>query len=65
LDSKTGVIVIEALVAANRELGTTTVIITHNAAIGAVADTVYHFHDGRIDKVDRNAGRADPSAIRW
>jgi putative ABC transport system ATP-binding protein len=65
LDSRTGVIVIEALVAANRELGTTTAIITHNAPIAGVADTVFHFHDGRIDKVDRNAERADPSAIRW
>jgi len=65
LDSRTGVVVIEALVSANRELGTTTAIITHNAAIGAVADTVFHFLDGRIDKVEKNTKRADPSEIRW
>lgn len=65
LDSNTGVVVIEALVSANREFGTTTAIITHNAAIGAVADTVFHFLDGRIDKVEKNSVRADPSEIRW
>jgi putative ABC transport system ATP-binding protein len=65
LDSRTGVVVIEALVSANREIGTTTAIITHNAAIGAVADTVFHFLDGRIDKVEKNTKRADPSEIRW
>ncbi len=65
LDSRTGVIVIEALVSANRELGATTAIITHNAAISAVGDTVFHFHDGRIDKVERNAERAPASGIRW
>jgi putative ABC transport system ATP-binding protein len=65
LDSRTGIVVIEALVQANRELGTTTAIITHNAAIGAVADTIFSFHDGRIDKVERNETRADPSSIRW
>jgi putative ABC transport system ATP-binding protein len=65
LDSKTGIIVLQALVASNRELGTTTAIITHNAAIGAIADSVFHFHDGRIDKVERNAARMDPSLVRW
>jgi putative ABC transport system ATP-binding protein len=65
LDSRTGVVVIEALVSANREIRTTTAIITHNAAIGAVADTVFHFLDGRIDKVEKNTKRADPSEIRW
>ena len=65
LDSKTGVIVLEALVASNRELGATTAIITHNAAIGAIGDSVFRFHDGRIDKVDRNPTRLDPSKVAW
>jgi ABC-type lipoprotein export system ATPase subunit len=49
LDSSTGVVVLEALESANRELGTTTVIITHNADIQGMADRVMHVHDGLID----------------
>jgi putative ABC transport system ATP-binding protein len=65
LDSRTGVVVLQALVNSNRELGATTAIITHNAAVSAIADTVFHFHDGRIDKVEKNAARLDPSTVSW
>ncbi len=65
LDSKTGVRVLEALAAANRELGTTTAIITHNAAIKAMADRVFYFGNGRVVDTVTNAARAAPSAIEW
>lgn len=65
LDSKTGIRVLEALETINRELGTTTVIITHNAAIREMANTVLTFADGRISEVRANATRKRPDQISW
>ena len=55
LDITTGVVVLEALERVNQELGTATVVITHNAAIAAMADRVVRLADGRIVGVERNA----------
>ena len=65
LDSATGVKVLETLAAANRETGATLVIITHNAGIAAMADRVFHFLDGRIARIERNASRACPTEMTW
>lgn len=65
LDSKTGIRVIEALVTINKELGTTTAIITHNAAIKDVAHRVIYFLDGRIARIEENEHRLDPSQLTW
>jgi putative ABC transport system ATP-binding protein len=65
LDSETGILVLEALVSANRNLATTTAIITHNSAIGAIADRVLYFSDGRIEKTTVNAQRLLPSQVSW
>jgi putative ABC transport system ATP-binding protein len=65
LDSKTGIIVLEALEAVNRELGTTTAVITHNAVIAAMADRVIRMADGRISEVSSNAQRLDPQHLEW
>ena len=65
LDSHTGVRVLETLEQANRELGTTLLIITHNAGIAAMADRVFHFLDGRIARIETNARRVSPSEISW
>ena len=65
LDSATGIHVLETLARANRELGTTVVIITHNAGIAAMAHRVLHFLDGRIARIEVNAHPADPSGITW
>lgn len=65
LDSKTGVRVIEAIVQVNEELGTTTALITHNAAIKDVANRVIYFHDGQIGRVEENERRLTPSALSW
>ncbi len=65
LDSKTGILVLQALARINAELGTTTAIITHNAGISAIAHRVFTFHDGRIADRRINETRADPSAIAW
>jgi putative ABC transport system ATP-binding protein len=65
LDSATGVQVLEALAAVNAELGTTTVVITHNAAIREIAHRVIYFADGRIVRVAENATRRAPAEIAW
>ena len=65
LDSETGVRVLEALEEVNRRLGTTTVIITHNAAIAAMAHRVIHLSDGRIIRIDQNTTRKAPHEIEW
>jgi putative ABC transport system ATP-binding protein len=65
LDSKTGIRVLEALSQVNEELGTTTALITHNAAIQEIAHRVMLFGDGRITAVKTNTTRKPPSAISW
>lgn len=65
LDSATGIHVLEALAHANRELGTTVVIITHNAGIAAMAHQVFHFRDGQIARIEVNPKPVDPSEISW
>jgi putative ABC transport system ATP-binding protein len=65
LDAETGRKVLETLLGVNRDLGTTTVLITHNASIAAVADRVLHVRDGRIARMERNAVRASPSEVAW
>ncbi len=65
LDNATGVVVLEVLARVNRELGTTTAVITHNAVIARMADRVIGFGDGRVVHDDRNAERAAASELRW
>jgi putative ABC transport system ATP-binding protein len=65
LDSATGVVVLEALERANRELGTTTVIITHNADIAGMADRVMQLHDGLIAQVQENATKRPARDLHW
>ena len=65
LDVKTGIVVLEALERVNRELGTLTVIITHNAVMAEMADRVIRFMDGRVLSEHRNAARAAPASLRW
>jgi len=65
LDSETGILVLEALERANRDLGTTTALITHNADIAGMADRVVHIMDGRISAVERNAHRKRANQLSW
>ncbi len=65
LDSKTGIKVIEALLGVNRQLGATTLIITHNASIQQVADRVLFFADGRISRIRRNETRREAAQLVW
>ncbi len=65
LDSKTGVVVLEALARINREFGTATALITHNAGIAAMADRVVTLGDGHITGIELNRDRAPVSEIVW
>jgi len=65
LDIETGIVVLEALKRVNETLGTLTVVITHNAAIAAMADRVIYFADGNIDRIETNDHRVDPTEISW
>ena len=65
LDYQTGKLVLEVIERINRELGTTAIVITHNAAIAGMADRVVHFGDGRILRIDRNEQKMAPAELSW
>jgi putative ABC transport system ATP-binding protein len=65
LDVHTGVLVLEAISRINRELGTTTAVITHNAVIAEMADRVISISDGKIVHVERNKQKRMPSEMKW
>jgi putative ABC transport system ATP-binding protein len=65
LDLATGVVVLEAIDRVNRELGTTTAVITHNAAVADMADRVFSLADGLVVNERRNATRIAASQLHW
>jgi putative ABC transport system ATP-binding protein len=65
LDSKTGVQVLDALLKVNAEIGATTLIITHNAAIQDIANRVVHFGNGKIVREQHNERRKPVTNISW
>lgn len=65
LDYVTGKMVLEVIERINRELGTTAVVITHNAAIAGMADRVLHLGGGRIQRIEKNAHKITPSELSW
>ena len=65
LDYATGKLVLETIARVNQELGTTAVVITHNAAIAGMADRVMHLGDGRIQRLERQAHKLTPSELSW
>lgn len=65
LDSKTGIVVLEALRKINEEVGTTVVVITHNAGIAEMADRVIYLSDGQIVEIKSNTVKKSPHEISW
>jgi len=65
LDYSTGRLVLEVLERVNRELGTITAVITHNAAIAGMADRVIRLSSGRIVEERRNTARVAPADLSW
>lgn len=65
LDVETGIVVLEAIARINLELGTTTAVITHNAAIAKMADRVISLSNGQIVEVEVNESRINASELAW
>jgi putative ABC transport system ATP-binding protein len=65
LDYQTGVLVLEVIERVNRELGTTTAVITHNAPIARMCDRVVMMRDGLIVSEERVTERARASELTW
>ncbi len=65
LDLHTGIVVLEVIDRVNRELGTTTAVITHNATIAHMADRVITLSDGRIGSVQHNEHKLSASELQW
>lgn len=65
LDVKTGITVLEAIERVNREIGTLTIVITHNAAIAEMADRVIHFSDGQVIEITENKTRRAVHTLAW
>ena len=65
LDYVTGKLVLEVIERVNQELGTTAIVITHNAAIAGMADRVLYLGGGRIQRIEQNAHKCKPSELSW
>jgi putative ABC transport system ATP-binding protein len=65
LDISTGIVVLEALAQVNAELGTTTVVITHNAAIAQMADRVVRLADGRVASIEERTSKVAARELSW
>ncbi len=65
LDYPTGKVVLDVIARINLELGTTAIVITHNAAIAGMADRVLRLADGRLVSDERNASRLNASELSW
>lgn len=65
LDSTTGIVVLEAIDRVNRELNTTTAVITHNADIASMADRIIYLSDGLISKIEINKTKVPPKDLHW
>jgi len=65
LDSTTGIVVLEAIDRVNRELNTTTAVITHNADIASMADRIIYLSDGLISNIEINKTKVSPKELHW
>jgi putative ABC transport system ATP-binding protein len=65
LDYTTGKMVLDAVARINTELGTTAVVITHNAPIARMADRIMRLADGRIAAVETNRFKVSAAEIVW
>ncbi len=65
LDFNTGKVVLEVLNDINQRLDTTVIIITHNAAIGGMADRVVRMLDGHVKDIEENAQRLSADELEW
>ena len=65
LDVKTGIVVLDAIERVNRDLGTTTAVITHNAMIANMAQRVISLSDGRVSSIRENEATITAAELEW
>jgi putative ABC transport system ATP-binding protein len=65
LDSASGVQVLDVIVKVAAEVGSTTMIVTHNAVVAGLADRVIRFSDGRVSEISENPAKRAPSELAW
>lgn len=65
LDSQTGTMVLDAIDTVNREVGTTTILITHNVVVGEMADRSITLADGQVSSVVSNEQRRSAHDLEW
>lgn len=65
LDSESGIQVLEAIAEVTRDVGATTLIVSHNADIAGMADRIIRFRDGRITDLERNTRKLTPREMSW
>ncbi len=65
LDVKTGIVVLQAIEQVNQELGTSTIVITHNAVIAEIADWVISLSDGQVSGVRMNSHKRHATEVSW
>ncbi|TCD47448.1 ABC transporter ATP-binding protein [Chlorobium sp. N1] len=65
LDFQTGKLVLDVIRKVNDELGTTVLLITHNASIAGIGDRVVRMRSGEVWEDFRNESRRPPSELEW
>ena len=65
LDYQTGKVVLDVIAKINQELGTTAIVITHNAAISGMADRILRLANGQIVAVKQNPHKVTPAELSW
>ena len=65
LDYQTGKLVLDVIARIHDEIGTTVIVITHNAAIAGMADRILYLGDGTVQRVETNAHKVKPSELSW
>jgi putative ABC transport system ATP-binding protein len=65
LDFLTGRLILELLAKINRKQGSTVIIVTHNAAIAAMANRVVRMSSGSVAGITVNESPVSPERIEW
>ena len=65
LDSQTGVQILKLLSDFNHRYKKTVVVITHNQKIAQIADRVFFFKDGELEKIEVNETPRKPEEVDW
>lgn len=65
LDYQTGISILELLKQARQTMGSTVILVTHNTAIGAMADRMVRMRSGSVADIIINESPVPPERIEW